>query len=62
MKKIVINISEVTYEKFKFEAIQNKKSIPELIEERIFHKEFSKDVENAYQEWIENEYEKILKE
>lgn len=60
MKKIVLNISDSTYEKLRFEAIIEKKSIPELIQERIFHKPFHPDVEEAFEKFMEQEINKII--
>lgn len=60
MKKIVLNISDSTYEKLRFEAILEKKNIPELLAERIFHKPFDKEVEEAFEAWMESELNKII--
>lgn len=62
MKKIVLNISDTTYEKLRFEAILEQKSIPDLLAERVFHKPFDKEVEEAFEEWMNKEIEKIIKE
>lgn len=62
MKKIVLNISDSTYEKIRFEAILERKSIPELIAERVFHKPFHPAVEEAFEAWMNQEIEKIIKE
>lgn len=62
MKKVVLNISDSTYEKLRFEAILEKKSIQQLIEERMFHKPFHKDVEEAFSEWMDQELNKIIEE
>ena len=62
MKKVVLNISDVEYEKFKFEAILEKKSIPELIKERIFLKPFCQEVEQAYDSWASQQIQKLLNE
>lgn len=62
MKKIVLNISENTYEKFRFEAIDQKKSVQDIVTERLFFKPFSEDVEKALSDLIESELEKILGE
>lgn len=62
MKKIVLNISDSTYEKLRFEAIREKKGIPELLAERVFHKPFHPEVEEAFQAWMNEELEKIIKE
>lgn len=60
MKKIVLNISENTYEKLRFEAMSERKNIPELIAERVFHKPFSQEVEEAFDNWMNQEIEKII--
>jgi hypothetical protein len=62
MKKITINISDFTYEKFRFESLEEKKSIPDIIKERIFYKEFSKEVEHAIALWMDQEINKIIKD
>lgn len=62
MKKVVLNISDSTYEKLRFEAILEKKSIQQLIEERMFHKPFHKEVEEAFSEWMDQELNKIIEE
>lgn len=53
MKKIVLNISDSTYEKFRFEAIEQRKSVPEVIAQAITQKVFTPQVEEAYNEWLE---------
>jgi len=60
MKKIVLNISDSTYEKLRFEAIREKKNIPELLAERIFHKPFHPEVEEAFEAWMTQEIDKII--
>lgn len=62
MKKIVLNISDSTYEKLRFEAIKERKSIPELIQERVFYKPFDPEVEEAFENWMNQEIDKIIKE
>jgi hypothetical protein len=62
MKKIVLNISDLTYEKLRLEAIQEKMDIQQLIADRIFHKPFTKDVELAFEKWMNQEIEKITRE
>ena len=59
MKKIVLNISDSTYEKLRFEAIHEKKSVQECIQERLFHKPFDPEVEEAFDQWMEKEIDKI---
>lgn len=61
MKKIVLNISDSTYEKLRFEAILEKKSIQQLVAERMFHKPFDNEVEEAFEAFMTDEIEKIIK-
>lgn len=60
MKKIIINISECAYDKLRFEAIEEKKSIEEILKERIFHKKFSENVEKAWNELMEEKLENFV--
>ena len=60
MKKIVLNISDTTFEKLRFEAIEEKKDVQTILAQRIFHKPFSKEVEEAFEELMNREVEKIL--
>ena len=60
MKKIVLNISDSTYEKLRFEAIMEKKSVQEVIQERVFHKPFHAEVEEAFDNWMNSEVDKII--
>jgi hypothetical protein len=60
VKKIVLNISDTTYEKLRFEAILEKKSIPQVIQDRIFHKPFDHEIEEAFEEWMEQELNSII--
>ena len=53
MKKIVLNISDALYEKFRFEAISQRKSVPEVLTQSIYEKVFAPEVENAFSEWME---------
>ena len=62
MRKIVLNISDSIYEKFRFEAIYEKKSIQHLLQERIMFKPFDKEVEKAYDNWMSQEIAKIIEE
>jgi hypothetical protein len=54
MKKIILNISDCTYEKLRFEAIEQRKSVPEVIAQAITQKIFTPSVEEAYNEWLES--------
>lgn len=60
MKKLVLNISESTYEKFCFEAIKEQKNIQQIIKDRIFYKPFNTDIEDAFEKWLDSEVEKIV--
>lgn len=55
MRKIVLNISDATYERLRAESILEQKSIEEIIRERIFEKPFSNEVENAFDEWLQQQ-------
>jgi hypothetical protein len=60
MKKIVLNISDSTYEKLRFEAILEKKSVMQMIQDRMFYKPFDAEVEEAFEAWMETEVNKII--
>ena len=60
MKKIVLNISDNTYEKLRLEAILEKKSVQDILKDRIFYKSFPVEVEEAFGEWMEKEVNKIM--
>lgn len=62
MKKIVLNISDSTYEKLRFEALLEQKSIQEVIQDRVFFKPFHQEVEEAFNAWMESEIQKITGE
>ena len=62
MKKIVLNISDIEYEKFRFEAIHERKSVPDVIKDRLFMKAFHEDVEEAYNSWLEEQLTQIMNE
>jgi hypothetical protein len=53
VKKIVLNISDALYEKFRFEAIEKRKSVPDVIAQAVTEKTFTVEVEHAYNEWLE---------
>lgn len=60
MKKIVLNISDSTYEKFRFEAIYQRKSVQEVIANAITQNSFTPEVEDAYNEWIEKNIVELM--
>jgi hypothetical protein len=62
MKKIVLNLSDTTYEKLRLETIEQKKDVHTIIKERIFSKPFSQYVEEAFEEWESQELCKLLKD
>jgi len=62
MKKIVVNICDATYEKLRLECINEKKSIQEIIQDRIYHKPFTDEIQLEYERWIEKEINLILGE
>lgn len=62
MKKIVLNISDTTFEKLRFEAIHLKKSVRDIIEERLLERQFSKEVEEAYDDLLNKEFREMTVE
>lgn len=62
MKKIVLNISDSIYEKLRFEAMKEEKSVQQIIAERLMYKNFHKEVEEAFDKWIDQEVAKIIEE
>jgi hypothetical protein len=62
MKKIVLNISDSSYEKFRLEAIREKKSVQEIIRERLLSKPFHKEVCESFDGWLSQELEKMISE
>jgi hypothetical protein len=61
VKKVVLNISDYVYEKLRFEAIYKKKGVLEVLQDRI-KAPFHKDVEEAYDKWLNQEISKICEE
>lgn len=62
MKQIIINISDSTLEKLRFEAIYERKNIEQILKERIFHKPFNHIVLEAYNRWVDQETHALIKE
>jgi hypothetical protein len=62
MKKIVLNISDCEYEKFRFEAIHEKKSIQDVLKDRLFTKPFDSAVIEAFEELMRDQYAVITAE
>ena len=62
MKKLILNISDSTYEKLRFEAMLERKSIQTVIHNRIFEKPFAGEVEQAFDEWLSEEVERMMKD
>ena len=62
MKKLVINLSDSTFEKLRFEAIKEQKSIQDILTDRIYGLPFSADIEDAYQNLIDNEFKNTFNE
>lgn len=62
MKKIVLNISDITYEKLRLEALSKNKDVQKVIIERLLERPFEKDIENSFNEWIEQEIKRIIGE
>jgi len=62
MKKVVVNISNCTYEKLYYESIALKKSVQKIIEERLLERPFPVEVEEQFKKLMESQIEKILQE
>lgn len=62
MKKIVINISDSTHEKLRFESISERKSIPDIINDRLFHKPFSAEVIESFDIWMTQNIKKMIED
>jgi hypothetical protein len=62
MRKIVLNISELEYEKFRLEAIREQKSIQEVLRDRVFYKTFHEDILQSYSDWISHELQELARE
>lgn len=62
MKKIMLNISDLEYEKFRFEAIHQNKSPSDIIRGRIFYLPFHEEVECAYDTWLTEQLNALMKE
>lgn len=60
MKKIVLNISDSTFEKLRFEALREEKGIQQIIYDRIFHKPFHDEVEKAFDDFMAEEINTII--
>lgn len=59
MKKVIINIPDDKFELLRFEAIYERKSVADILKERIFHKPFHKLVKGAYDQWMEKEFNSL---
>lgn len=60
MRKIVLNINDCTYEKFRFESINEQKNIQQIIYDRLLHKPFNQAVQIAFEKWLDAEVEKLV--
>ncbi len=59
MKKLILDISDYNYEQFRFEAMKEKKSILQIIRERILFKPFDDDVEKALNDLLNEKIKEI---
>ena len=55
-------MNDCTYEKLRFEALKEKKDVSQIISERILYKEFSEDVEQAFSEFCDEKFTKLMEE
>lgn len=58
----MLNISDILYEKLRFESIMQKCSIRDVIQKRFFEVPFHPEVENAYQEFLEKQFNAMMAE
>lgn len=59
MKTVVLIFTDTLYEKFRFEAIEQRKSINEVVKDRVLSKPFSNEVERFFDEWLTTEINNI---
>lgn len=62
MKRIVIRLSDFDFERIRFEALEKKKSIREIVLERILSNPFSEEVQEALEKLIDIEFKKFCNE
>lgn len=62
MRKIVLNVSDIMFERFCFEALHEKKNVQQIINERILTKPFHPDVINSTENWVDEQFQKIINE
>lgn len=62
MKKLIVNMSETTYEKLRLECIKQKKEMSEVITERILFKKFDSEVEEAFSKFWDKSFMKLVGE
>lgn len=55
-------MSDVIFEKLRFEAIHKKKSVTDVIKDRILMQPFEKEVEEAYDEFVMSEFKNFKDE
>ena len=53
MKKLILNISDVDYERFCLEALEKRCDLQTVIKDRIFYSPFSEHVERELDKMIE---------
>ena len=61
MKTVVLNISDSDLGKLRFEAIHEKKSVNQIIKERIWEKPFHPEVLEAFDAWMEEQLLDMMK-
>lgn len=62
MKKIVINISDSTYEKLRLESIKEKKEISSILAERIVFKKFDEDIEESFSKFCDQSFTDLIRD
>lgn len=62
MKKIALTINDIDYEKFALESLKQKKSIQEVIKDRIFERPFDQEILQEVEKWMDHNFQSLLKE
>ena len=62
MKKLILNISDIDFERLCFEAIEKKCNLGTIIKERIFYQPFSESVENEIDRVINESINQVFLE
>lgn len=62
MRRLILRISDFDFERIRFEALLEKKSIREILMKRIFSNPFCEEVEEALDSLIQENFHKLCQE